>query len=83
MTSNDFLDFQEVIFRAYVRNLIFFGTLPYYLTQQIHRNHAWDADGVRTSDPSIVFLDQYRNDRSENEHEPPPVIGTARPSVSK
>jgi hypothetical protein len=67
MTSNDFLDFQEVIFRAYVRNLIFFATLPYYLMQQIHRNHAWDADGARTPDPSsIVLFDQYRNDRSEN-----------------
>ena len=82
MTGNDFLDFQEVIFRAHVRNLIYFATLPYYLTQQIHRNHAWDADGARTSDPSIVFLDQYRNDRSEKERELP-EIGTARPSVSK
>ena len=67
MNSNDLLDFQEVMFRAHVRNLIFFATLPYYLTQQIHRNHAWDADGARTSDPSsIVFLDQYRDDRREN-----------------
>jgi hypothetical protein len=67
MTGNDFLDFQEVIFRAYARNLVFFATLPYFLTQQIHRNHAWDADGAETSDPSsIVFLDQYRNDRSQN-----------------
>ena len=58
MTTNDLLDFQEVMFRAHVRNLIFFATLPYYLTQQIHRNHAWDADDARTSDPSsIVFLD--------------------------
>ena len=66
MTCNDLLDFQEVMFRAHVRNLIFFATLPYYLTQQIHRNHAWDAGGARTSDSSsIVFLDQYRNDRSE------------------
>jgi hypothetical protein len=60
MTGNDFLDFQEVIFRAYARNLAFFATLPYYLTQQIHRNDAWDA-GAETSDPSsVVFLDQYR-----------------------
>jgi len=66
MTGNDLLDFQEIIFRASVRNLIFFATLPYYLTQQIHRNHA-RADGARTSDPSsIVFLDQYRDDRREN-----------------
>jgi hypothetical protein len=67
MTGNDFLDFQEVMFRAYVRNVIFCATLPYYLSQQIHRNHAWDADGARISDPSIVFLDRYRNDRSEKQ----------------
>jgi hypothetical protein len=67
MTSNDFLDFQEVTFRAYVRNVMFFATLPYYLTQQIRRNPAWDADGARTSDPSsVVLLEQYRSDRSEN-----------------
>ena len=67
MTGNDLLDFQEVMFRAHVRNLIFFATLPYYLSQQIHRNPAWGADGARASDPSsIVFLDQYREDRSES-----------------
>jgi hypothetical protein len=63
MTFNAVLDFQEVMFRAYVRNLIFFATLPCYVTQQIRRNHAWDADDTRTSDPfSVVFLDQYRNE---------------------
>jgi hypothetical protein len=66
--TNDFLEFQEVMFRTYVRNVIFFATLPYYLTQQLHRNHGWDGDGARASDPSsIVFLDQYRNDRSEKQ----------------
>jgi hypothetical protein len=67
MTGNDFLDFQEAIFRASVRNLVFFATLPYQLTQEMQRTHARDADGARPSDPSsVVFLDQYRNDRSEN-----------------
>ena len=68
MTGNDFLDLQEVMFRAYVRNVIFFATLPYHLTQEMHRDHAEDADDARTSGPSsIVFLDQYRDDRSEKQ----------------
>jgi hypothetical protein len=67
MTGNDFLDFQEAIFRASVRNLVFFATLPFQLTQEIQRNRARDAGGARPSDPSsLIFLDQYRNDRSEN-----------------
>jgi hypothetical protein len=41
MTFMAFLDFQEVMFRAYVRNLIWFATLPYYVTQEMRRNHAW------------------------------------------
>jgi hypothetical protein len=62
MTSNDLLDFQEVMFRAYVRNVIFFATLPYYVTQQIHRHQALDAAAAEaTESPSVVFLDRYRN----------------------
>jgi hypothetical protein len=65
MTCDKLLGFQEVVFRAHVRNLIFFATLPYYLAQQIHSNYAWDADGARTSDPSsVIFLERYRNVRT-------------------
>lgn len=67
MTSNDLLEFQEVMFRAHLRNLMFFVTLPYYLTQQMRCNHVRDADGTGTSDASsLVFLDQYRSDCNGN-----------------
>jgi hypothetical protein len=67
MNGNDLLDFQEVMFRAHVRNLIFFATLPYYLTQQIHRHHGRDAVAAEAAEStSVVFLDRYRDDRSEN-----------------
>jgi len=34
MTVFDLLDFQEFMFRACVRNVMTFATLPYYLTQE-------------------------------------------------
>jgi hypothetical protein len=70
MTSDDLLDFQEIMLRAHLRNLIFFATLPYHLTQQTRCNHGWDTDGERTSGPSsVVFLEKYATTAVETEHE--------------
>jgi hypothetical protein len=64
MTGNDLLDFQEVVFRATVRNVIFCATLPYYVAQQMQRHHALDSAAAEAAEStSVVFLDQYRDDR--------------------
>jgi radical SAM superfamily enzyme with C-terminal helix-hairpin-helix motif len=40
MSLQHLLDFQELMFRAYVRNVMFFATLPYYAEQECRREHA-------------------------------------------
>jgi hypothetical protein len=35
MTLRNLLDVQEVMFRAYVRNVMFFATLPYHLAHEV------------------------------------------------
>ena len=35
MTFDDLRDFRELMFRAYVRNLMFFATLPYHLATEM------------------------------------------------
>ena len=40
MTLQHLLDFQELMFRVYVRNVMFFATLPYYAEQECRRKHA-------------------------------------------
>jgi hypothetical protein len=39
MTFRDLSDFQDLMFRNYLRSVMFFATLPYYLTHEIRRNH--------------------------------------------
>jgi hypothetical protein len=39
MTPNELLDLQEVMFRAYVRNVMFVATLP-FLPEQMRRDRA-------------------------------------------
>jgi hypothetical protein len=36
MTFGDLRDFQELMLRAYVRNMMFFATLPYHLATETH-----------------------------------------------
>jgi hypothetical protein len=38
MPFRDLRDFQDFILGAYVRNVMFFATLPYYLAREIRRN---------------------------------------------
>jgi hypothetical protein len=38
MTFDDLIDFQEHMISAYVRNVMMFATLPYYLVQETCRN---------------------------------------------
>jgi hypothetical protein len=46
MTFRDLLDVQDLMFRAYVRNMMFLATLPYHLAQEMRRKRAWeDASG--------------------------------------
>ncbi len=37
MTFHDLRDFQDLMLRAYVRNLMFFATLPYHLAGDMRR----------------------------------------------
>jgi hypothetical protein len=39
MTLPDLYDFQHLIFRAYVRNVMFFVTLPYHLAREERQDH--------------------------------------------
>ena len=38
MIVRDLLDFQALMFRAYVRNAMFLATLPYHMAQEMRRN---------------------------------------------
>lgn len=50
MTLYDLLDAQYLLVRAYVRNVMFFATLPYYLAEE-HRPHdACNAGTLNLSD---------------------------------
>jgi len=40
MTLRDLHDFQDVMFRAYVRDVMFVAALPYHLAQEMRRNPA-------------------------------------------
>jgi hypothetical protein len=37
MTYQHLYDLQELMMRTYVRNVMFFATLPYYLAQEVRR----------------------------------------------
>ena len=37
MTLRDLREFQELMFRAYVRNMMFLATLPYHVAQEMRR----------------------------------------------
>ena len=39
MTFDDVQDFQEHMFNAYLRNVMFFASLSYYLAAELRRNH--------------------------------------------
>jgi hypothetical protein len=38
MTLRDLRDFQELMSRAYVRNMMFLATLPCHMSQEMRRN---------------------------------------------
>ena len=50
MTFHGPLNFLELMFRAYVRNMMFSATLPYHLAQDMRRNRACEgvSEGPRT-----------------------------------
>jgi hypothetical protein len=48
MTLSALLDAQDIMFRAYVRNMMFFATLPYHVAQEMRRHGACEAG---TQDP--------------------------------
>jgi hypothetical protein len=54
MNFPDLHDFQLLMLRAYVRNAMFFATLPFYLAQE---PHPVPARSRRTSQTSSVLRD--------------------------
>jgi hypothetical protein len=52
MTPYDLREFQKLMFRAYVRHLMFLATFPYHLLREMRRNRASAAD-TRALAPSI------------------------------
>jgi hypothetical protein len=40
MTVRDLYEFQQLTFRAYMQNVMFFATLPYHLAQEPQQNRA-------------------------------------------
>ena len=49
MTFHDLHDFQDVMFRAYVRNVMFFAALPYHLAQEMRRDLTAEGASETTS----------------------------------
>jgi hypothetical protein len=47
---HDLRGFQELMFGAYVRNAMFFATLPYYLAQKMRRGGPLDSQGSDVSE---------------------------------
>jgi hypothetical protein len=39
MTFDDLHDFQEQMFNSWLRNVMFFASLSYYLASDLRRNH--------------------------------------------
>jgi hypothetical protein len=39
MTLDDLHDFQELMFNSYLRNVMFFASLSYYLAAALRSNH--------------------------------------------
>jgi hypothetical protein len=52
MTVYHLREFQELVFRTYVRHLMFLATLPYHLLRETRRNRA-TAAGTRALVPAI------------------------------
>jgi hypothetical protein len=52
MTLFDFYDFQHLMLRAYVRNVMVFVTLPYHIAQEARKN--------RTSERSSQSVRDFR-----------------------
>ena len=52
MTIYHLREFQELMFRTYVRHLMFLATFPYHLLRETRRNRASAADS-RALAPSI------------------------------
>ena len=46
MISGELCEFQELMFRAYVRNVMLFATLPYHIAQEIRRDRSDDRGGT-------------------------------------
>jgi hypothetical protein len=61
----DLRGYQELVFGAYVRNAMFFATLPYYLAQKMRRDrfgsHASDVSEPRSPLSSDTALGRKRN----------------------
>ena len=64
MTFGHLRDLQDLMLRAYVRNMMFLATLPYYLAGEMARNSA-------PEEPSAATGDLHRA-VSEHRHRPCP-----------
>jgi hypothetical protein len=57
--------YQELVFGAYVRNAMFFATLPYYLAQKMHRgrpgSHGSDVAEPPSSQSGDTSLGRKRD----------------------
>jgi hypothetical protein len=53
MTLRDLSDFQDFMFRNYVRSVMLFATLPYYLADERRRNRPGQRTSERPRDHRI------------------------------
>ncbi len=51
MTLRDLRELQELVFRAYPRDVMLFAALPYHLMQQEHCHRNWQSFSDQTKDP--------------------------------
>jgi hypothetical protein len=67
MTGHDLRALQELMIRAYVRNLMLLATLPYYLMREMQRARA--AAGDRRTGAAAPILLANRRARPEASNE--------------
>jgi hypothetical protein len=78
----DLRAYQELMFGAYVRNAMFFATLPYYLGQKMRRgrlgSHGSDVSEPPSSLSSDTALGRKRNREVARVTSNPARLGTSR-----
>jgi hypothetical protein len=59
MSDDDLREFQEIMYRAYVRHMMFLATFPYHLLQAMRRDLA-SAGDRRTGTRAPTLLSDWR-----------------------